>query len=316
MPRRTTSQPPPTYPIGVVARLTNIHPETLRIWERRYGLVRPDRSGRGGRLYSDDDVRRLALVKQLVDAGHRVGLLARLSIDALQGRVQAARVSPGRAAVPEGPRRVAVLGDSLPARLSQEAAQLAGLEIVGAWREAEVMEGAARALRADVLLLEYATVHAETVSQVHKALGASGAHRAVVVFGFGARSALRELEQAGVQCLQAPVSLAELRRACLAGFSQSAAATRGLEEAPARRFDPEQLARITTMATAIACECPRHLADLINSLAAFETYSSQCRNRNPKDAEVHGFLYATTGAARALIEQGLERVIELEGIKV
>ena len=72
MPPRKSATDKVGYPIGVVARLTNIHPETLRIWERRYGIVCPDRTGRGSRLYSQDDVRRLALVKALVDAGHPV----------------------------------------------------------------------------------------------------------------------------------------------------------------------------------------------------------------------------------------------------
>lgn len=40
--------PAPGYPIGVVSRLTKIHAETLRVWERRYGLVRPQRTERGG----------------------------------------------------------------------------------------------------------------------------------------------------------------------------------------------------------------------------------------------------------------------------
>ena len=316
MPSRPPGQQALAYPIGVVARLTNIHPETLRVWERRYGLVRPDRSGGGGRLYSDEDVRRLMLVKQLIDAGHPVRLVAPLSIDALQARVDATLALPRPAAAPVRPCCVAVLGDALPARLIQEAAQLRDLEVVGAWREVGTMESMARALEPEVLLIECATVQAETIAQVNKQLASSGAQRAVVVFGFGARSALRDLEQAGVQCLQAPVGVAEIRRACLASRPQTGAIVPGAEAAPARRFDPEQLARIATMTSAIACECPRHLADLINSLAAFETYSSECQNSNPKDAKVHAFLHAAAGSARALIEQGLERVIELEGIKL
>ena len=47
------------YRIGAVARLTGISPDTLRIWERRYDIVDPQRTPKGGRLYSQQDVTRL-----------------------------------------------------------------------------------------------------------------------------------------------------------------------------------------------------------------------------------------------------------------
>ncbi|MEA2520279.1 MAG: MerR family transcriptional regulator, light-induced transcriptional regulator [Chloroflexota bacterium] len=42
---------------------------TLRNWEERYGIVRPDRSAGGQRLFSRDQVEHLRLVKELLDAG-------------------------------------------------------------------------------------------------------------------------------------------------------------------------------------------------------------------------------------------------------
>jgi DNA-binding transcriptional MerR regulator len=50
----------PGYTIGVVARRTNIHPETLRVWERRYQMVVPQRNLTGRRLYSEDDILKLS----------------------------------------------------------------------------------------------------------------------------------------------------------------------------------------------------------------------------------------------------------------
>jgi MerR family transcriptional regulator, light-induced transcriptional regulator len=68
----------PRYRIGAVARATGINAETLRIWERRYGLLSPSRSDGGGRLYTDADVTRLRLIKQLLDRGHAIGRVALL----------------------------------------------------------------------------------------------------------------------------------------------------------------------------------------------------------------------------------------------
>lgn len=69
----------PRHPIRVVARRTGLTPATLRAWERRYGLVEPERSEGGQRLYSDRDVERLRRLHALTDAGRPIGLVAGLS---------------------------------------------------------------------------------------------------------------------------------------------------------------------------------------------------------------------------------------------
>ena len=53
------------YIISVAARLANMHPQTLRKYERA-GLIRPSRTGGALRLYSDSDVRRLRIIRRLV----------------------------------------------------------------------------------------------------------------------------------------------------------------------------------------------------------------------------------------------------------
>ena len=69
---------------GAVAHMLRMPVATLRVWERRYGLTQPELSPSGQRLYSADDVRRLALVKQLTDLGHAIGSLASLDMPQLQ----------------------------------------------------------------------------------------------------------------------------------------------------------------------------------------------------------------------------------------
>lgn len=68
----------PRHRIGAVARITGISTHALRVWERRYGTIQPQRSGGGDRLYSDEDVQRLRLVKRLLGLGHAIGDVARL----------------------------------------------------------------------------------------------------------------------------------------------------------------------------------------------------------------------------------------------
>lgn len=56
----------PVYAIAVAARLTRMHPQTLRKYERA-GLVRPARQSGNQRLYSNADLRRLERIRYLVE---------------------------------------------------------------------------------------------------------------------------------------------------------------------------------------------------------------------------------------------------------
>ena len=63
------------HPIRVAAKITGISLDTLRAWERRYQAVVPERSDRG-RQYSPAQIDRLLLLKQLVQRGHAIGVIA------------------------------------------------------------------------------------------------------------------------------------------------------------------------------------------------------------------------------------------------
>jgi DNA-binding transcriptional MerR regulator len=79
MPNDQPASATPKYLIGVVTKLTGLSIDVVRVWERRYGAVRPARSDGGTRLYSDADVLRLSRLRQAVDKGHSIGQAARLS---------------------------------------------------------------------------------------------------------------------------------------------------------------------------------------------------------------------------------------------
>ena len=53
-----------TYTISAVAEMFDIHPQTLRLYERE-GLLKPSRSDGNTRLYSDDDIERLEVILSL-----------------------------------------------------------------------------------------------------------------------------------------------------------------------------------------------------------------------------------------------------------
>ena len=105
-----------SYRIGAVCRLTGVPPETLRSWEARYGLVTPRRTPGGFRLYGEEDLERIGLVRTLTLSGHAVGTLAGLGMDELRrrhGMDSAAAVGAAIGLVDGALRR---LGSADPAR--------------------------------------------------------------------------------------------------------------------------------------------------------------------------------------------------------
>ncbi len=59
----------PTYNLKAVVRETGLKPDTLRAWERRYGIPEPDRTGGGHRLYSQHDINTLKWLLARQDEG-------------------------------------------------------------------------------------------------------------------------------------------------------------------------------------------------------------------------------------------------------
>lgn len=103
-PRQRRTDPPgpevPVYVISVAAELTGLHPQTLRAYDR-LGLVRPGRTGGGGRRYSWHDIEMLREVAELTATG--IGLEGVRRILDLENQVTALRM------------RVAELEDELTA---------------------------------------------------------------------------------------------------------------------------------------------------------------------------------------------------------
>jgi len=71
------------YKMNTVSERTGFSPALLRAWERRHGLLVPERTVGGHRLYTDDDLRVLARVKDLLSAGRAIGEIASMGRDSL-----------------------------------------------------------------------------------------------------------------------------------------------------------------------------------------------------------------------------------------
>ena len=77
------------YVISVAAELAGMHPQTLRIYERK-GLVDPARTAGGNRRYSDDDLNRLRRIAELTEEGlNLAGVKRVLALEAEVSRLHA-----------------------------------------------------------------------------------------------------------------------------------------------------------------------------------------------------------------------------------
>lgn len=82
----------PKYRIGAVSRLTGLSADVVRVWERRYKAISPQRSDGGSRLYSDTEIARLRKLRQAVELGHAIGQIAKLpdsELETLAGKHRA-----------------------------------------------------------------------------------------------------------------------------------------------------------------------------------------------------------------------------------
>ena len=307
--------------IGSVSRVAGVPVSTLRMWEERYAAFAPLKSEGNHRLYSEEDVVRARLLRQLTESGHSIGGIARLAAPQLQQMLVQSRSADAQRREVAAPRRlsVVVIGGALAARVTSSKWQhLLGDAILEVRRIFRTLEDALLAdpagLQADVLLARVTAVQPGTELQLVQAMQQVHARHGVLLYNFAAAPVLDALRERDFLLRREPVEdreLADLLRSMTWAAAPHAPGPTLAPRAaiPARRYSDEDLARVATSPTDMLCECPRHIADIIGQLASFEDYSARCLNQSEEDAQVHAYLRSVSGSARALFEEALDRVI-------
>lgn len=298
------------YRSGVAARLAGLPVETLRVWERRYGVSDVDRSPQGQRLYSAEQVHRLGLLKRVVDQGHAIGTVARLDAAEL------AALAGVQAASGVQSLKLAVVGAALAQRLSAtRTAPL--LDIVAVCAQLDDAEQELAGASADVLLIEAPEMTADAMPQIRSLRRAVPAKATVVLYRFCDSATVRRLREHGCLVARSPSDASEVVVLCNTALTGAALPPPGpTKPAAPRRLNDEELAALAAASSSINCECPRHLADILLMLSSFERYSAQCANRNATDAAMHEDLARSAGHARMLMEDALERLAYAEGLPI
>ncbi|MDH4154127.1 MAG: cobalamin B12-binding domain-containing protein [Nitrospira sp.] len=78
-----------THRIHMVAKLTGLSRDVIRVWERRFEILKPTRGANRYRNYSDEDVALLRFLKEQLDTGASIGELSKLGREELLSRARA-----------------------------------------------------------------------------------------------------------------------------------------------------------------------------------------------------------------------------------
>jgi len=317
----TTDDIGSAYRIGAVARLTGISPDTLRIWERRYDVVEPRRTPKGGRLYSQQDVTRLTMIKTLVDSGHAISTVANLSLEELTRRLnnaQPANLPP----LGSGQHEVCVIGQAISVRACNAENMPQGLEMAGTYTDLDsFLEDETRC---DTLVIELPFLDRNIARELNNPDLRTRAQRIVVIYAFSPSNIVSQLQRYGLQTLRAPVALEHIWQQCQLSQSRQVdwnppewdPRVASNDPVPPKRFSGDQLVLLSDVTTSLECECPHHMSSVIEQLAAFEEYCARCEVSTRKDAALHGYLHQMTARARWLMEVALEKLAEVEDIAV
>lgn len=76
---------------------SGLSPHVIRIWERRYEALTPSRTGTNRRMYCDEEIERLKVLRELTENGHRIGNIARLEKAQLEQMLKQTLTRPSSA---------------------------------------------------------------------------------------------------------------------------------------------------------------------------------------------------------------------------
>lgn len=312
----TALEPRPLYGIGTVARLTGLKPDTLRVWERRYGLGASRKSTTGRRQYTQSDLEHLQLVSALVASGSRIGEIAGSGRKTLEVLLRAHGKLPSKQAIKPKPQ-VVFVGEGLCDWLEEHQGCLANVhaQLARFGLAEDSLQIFEDLQEVDCLVVEFATLGSLQMARLQELREMLQPRRVLLTYRFSNERWLEELEKMDIRAVQFPPDPAQLAfelSSCVAeqNTRQGSSDLGELMVTKPRQYSERELSAARTLKNTLDCECPRHITDLVRALAQFEEYSSSCSVDNWHDAAVHSSIYAYTGQARWLMEKALGAVLE------
>ncbi len=269
------------FSMSEASRRSGVGTATLRKWAARYGIDACHRSQGGHRLYSEADVERLCRIRELKERGWGLADLAELGPEDLE------KMSPLDSS-DDIPGQICFCGPRVVAEFSP-------------WFESRArnLDDAQINLATGVLVWEVGSLTDQHVTRAQRLINAGVP--VLVVYHYALSRRVKQLEAFGATAQAGPLDWASLMRWLL-------------DQSPKPIYSDDTLQSIAGTQPNLACECPKHLAELLLKLRDFAVYCQQCSMDTPAEAELHQRLYHWTLAAQKPLETGLSAVLEEEGL--
>lgn len=293
---------------------------TLRVWETRHGAFSPTKTEGQQRLYSEQDLSKARLLKQLTSEGHSISAVAALDLLHLRRLCSPAQSIGPTSSVTQHALTMTVVGLGLANRIeSITMASAMGAHrchVTAVFDDLQAAQQTQVEASSQVLLIKVNSLQDSVFADIQTLVAQHTFAQTVVLYHFAPEVVVQAMRRAGLVVRRDPVAdseLAELLQSIL--FSPMDAAPQWASgAAPQRKYSDRVLRRVAGISTDVLCECPKHVAELIAQLANFEQYSHECLNKNTEDAQLHAYLKAISGSARAVFENALGRIATHENI--
>ncbi len=305
----------PLYGIGTVARLAGIKPDTLRMWERRYGLGASQKSATGRRQYTQTDLEHLQIISRLVNDGYRIGEIAPMQRKTLDAMLD--KSGGGNREQAQGRPTITFVGSSLcdwvedhPGIFSQMDCTLVRADLEESLDTSEEPLEQTQLLVLDVPGLNQARV--EDIVALRDRVRAAAV---LVFYQFSSQPVLTRLAELDISVDTQPLSVEKIAagmRWLMASLErQRGNADAGDLVAPQPRlFSDKELVQLGAVEPVVDCGCNQHLSAIVQTVANFEEYSKSCSVESWQTAATHACVYAYANQARWLLEKALAAVLE------
>ncbi len=308
------------YSVSAASQVTGIPASTIRSWERRYRAVQPDRSVGGQRRYSEQDLMRLHLLRELVGNGHAISAIATMSQQDLEQTAAEVKPTPAPVRVEDAAKaiRTMTVGAHAGAHLAAAEENIPGLQLQRQFATYEDALADDSGMQADLLVCHFPSLRPHQKTHIESLRAHFRPLHTVIVYEFAPNSVVRLLRDRDVSLLQTFAHLGQLLRVLVPGGlhgiegntkSRPPAAPR-FDARIERQFSSEELVKqVNANDITLLCECPRHLAQMLLQFYEFEEYTKGCEVGTPADARTHQEILVQTVAARSCVEEALSRAL-------
>lgn len=320
----------PKYRIGAIAKMSGVAIATLRVWQRRYGVVQPQKSSGGQRLFDDDDLTKLKCIKELIDLGFAIGTLAHLKLDELKSLKEKTLINRGfslPAEMDSGPLRILVVGAGLQDRLTGlnhvndvNFPKIKVEQVYADLNEALELHSITKPSQGAGLLacvVKLNTLQLQNLKPIQSLQEQMEGAAFGVIYNYANPEVVASLQGMKIELLPNPFETTDLIE-FIQKLNSTALRSHEGEALPphVRRFTAQDLEFIARFGSSVGCECPRHIAQIVEQLGSFEQYSRECLSLNPKDQQIHKMLARVASHTLSMFEHALQDVMTHEKIEL